>query len=241
MLTNASCGAPRLKTSSPPCLLSNGLCGVYDPASSPKHNSREPYSHVETRSYMPAATPSSTVIPARNRADPASFLGRMQELAQVRRRVYFRRLGLSRPLRQFDGRSGAPARRPLGAASRFVARDAMGAGQSWGALSCSVHVASFRRVFHPMRVESAHTTPPQCLCLRLQRGRGPGWPPLIPILCVRRCCVSGARFRFACPVTSGRCCLGLLAPARPAPAFLQPQGPGRTWPAGEREALAVVS
>ena len=34
---------------------------------------------------MPEATPSSTVLPARSRADPASFLGRTQELELIRR------------------------------------------------------------------------------------------------------------------------------------------------------------
>src|SRR5437763_11832268 len=37
-------------------------------------------SDVETRAHMPEATASSTVLPARSRADAACFLGRTQEL-----------------------------------------------------------------------------------------------------------------------------------------------------------------
>src|SRR2546423_12542135 len=41
-------------------------------------------SDVETRLHMPEATASSSVLPARSRAEPACFLGRTQELELIR-------------------------------------------------------------------------------------------------------------------------------------------------------------
>jgi len=59
---------------------------------------------------------------------------------------------------------------------------------------------------------------------------------LLPSLGAGRRCVSEARFRFACPVTSGRCCFGLLAPTRPCFHAAAEAGPhlasGRAWGAG---------